>query len=70
MARLTAQDIRNLTPEERERRLEDLYDQLSSLRTEVATGGGTENPYQIRQVKKTIARILTVEREEELGVPR
>ncbi|MFO7835617.1 MAG: 50S ribosomal protein L29 [Candidatus Thorarchaeota archaeon] len=70
MARLTTQDIRNLTPEERKRRLEDLYDQLSSLRIEVATGGGTENPYQIRQVKKTIARILTVQREEELGVSR
>ncbi|MGV9103508.1 MAG: 50S ribosomal protein L29 [Promethearchaeia archaeon] len=70
MARLTTQDIRNLTPEERKRRLEDLYDQLSSLRIEVATGGGTENPYQIRKVKKTIARILTVQREEELGGSR
>jgi ribosomal protein L29 len=39
---------------------------MSSIRIELATGGGTENPYKIRAVKRAIARILTVEREEEL----
>ena len=66
MARLTAKDIRQLNPAERKKRLEELYDELSSIRVESATGGGTENPYKIRNVKRAIARILTIQREEEL----
>ena len=59
-------DIRRLTPAEREKKLEELYTELSNIRTQVATGGGTENPYRARNVKKSIARILTIQREEEL----
>ena len=68
MARLTAQDIRNLTPQERQKRLNELYNELTSIRIELATGGGTENPYKTRAVKKAIARILTINREEEMEV--
>ncbi|MHA1741737.1 MAG: 50S ribosomal protein L29 [Candidatus Thorarchaeota archaeon] len=70
MARLTAKDIRKLTPAERKKKLEELYDELSSVRIQMATGGGTENPYRIRAVKRAIARILTIEREEELEAVR
>ncbi len=66
MAKLTAKDIRELTPVERQKRLEELYNEMSSIRVEVATGGGTENPYRIRKVRRAIARILTIQREEEL----
>ena len=66
MARLTAKDIRELNPAERKKKLDELYNEMSSIRIELATGGGTENPYKIRAVKRAIARILTVEREEEL----
>lgn len=66
MARLTAKDIRELTPAERKKKLDELYNEMSSIRIELATGGGTENPYKIRAVKRAIARILTVEREEEM----
>jgi large subunit ribosomal protein L29 len=68
LARLTASDIRKLTGPEREKRLEELYNELSSVRIQMATGGGTENPYRIRSIRKAIARILTVQREEELEV--
>ena len=70
MARLTARDIRELNPAERKKKLDELYNEMSSIRIELATGGGTENPYKIRAVKKAIARILTVEREEELEATR
>ena len=66
MAGLTAQDIRKLTPAERQKKLEELYNEMSSIRVEAATGGGTENPYRIRNVRRAIARILTIQREEEL----
>ncbi|MHA1770760.1 MAG: 50S ribosomal protein L29 [Candidatus Thorarchaeota archaeon] len=66
MARLTAKDIRSLTDAERKKKLENLYDELSTVRIQLATGGGTENPYKIRGVRKAIARILTIQREMEL----
>ena len=65
MPTLTPSDIRNLTSTERQKKLEDLYNELSSIRIQIATGGGTENPYKTRNVKKAIARILTIQREEE-----
>ncbi|MFX1263879.1 MAG: 50S ribosomal protein L29 [Promethearchaeota archaeon] len=65
MARLTAKDIRKLTPAERQKKLEDLYNELAEIRIQHATGGGTENPFRIRNVRKAIARILTIESEME-----
>ncbi len=66
MSGLNAKEIRKLTPAERQKKLEELYNEMSSIRIESATGGGTENPYKIRNVRKAIARILTITREEEL----
>jgi len=68
MARLTAKDIRKLTSTERQKKLDELYDEMSRIRIETATGGGTENPYKIRAVKRAIARILTIQHLEELEV--
>ena len=65
MARLTAKDIRNLTPPERQKRLEELYNELTEIRISMATGGGTDNPYRIRNVRRAIARILTIQSEME-----
>ncbi|MFW9912171.1 MAG: 50S ribosomal protein L29 [Candidatus Thorarchaeota archaeon] len=65
MARLTAKDIRRLTPPERQKRLEELYNELTEIRIQMATGGGTENPYRIRNVRRAIARILTIQSEME-----
>jgi large subunit ribosomal protein L29 len=61
---LNAKEIRKLTPAERQKKLEELYNEMSSIRIEMATGGGTENPYRIRNVRRAIARILTIQHEE------
>jgi large subunit ribosomal protein L29 len=63
---LNAKEIRKLTPAERQKKLEELYNEMSSIRIESATGGGTENPYRIRNVRRAIARILTIQHEERL----
>jgi len=70
VTRLTAKDIRKMTPAERQKKLESLYDELSAVRIQQATGGTTENPFKIRSVKRAIARILTIQREEELEAER
>ncbi|MFW9845190.1 MAG: 50S ribosomal protein L29 [Candidatus Thorarchaeota archaeon] len=65
MARLTAKDIRKLTPPERQKKLDELYNEITKIRIQLATGGGTDNPYRIRNVRRAIARILTIQNEME-----
>lgn len=65
---LRISEIRELSPEEKRKRLGELWAELSRLRTMVGAGGSIENPMRIRELKKAIARILTVVREEELDI--
>jgi large subunit ribosomal protein L29 len=60
-------DIRAMSPEDREKRIAELRTELMRLRTMVKAGGAPENPSQIREIRRTIARILTVENEEKRG---
>lgn len=57
-------EIRDMSGEERERRLSELRTELVRVRTMVKAGGAVENPSRIRDIKRTIARILTVMTEE------
>ncbi|MGD2200435.1 MAG: 50S ribosomal protein L29 [Candidatus Bathyarchaeota archaeon] len=60
--------IRELSPEERDSRLEELRAELSEVRTMINAGGSIENPGRVKALRKAIARLLTVNREEELGL--
>ncbi|BES81304.1 hypothetical protein PABY_08710 [Pyrodictium abyssi] len=62
---IKTEDIRKMSPEERLKKLEELQEELVKLRLK-AVVGTLENPGAIRAIRKTIARILTVMREEEL----
>lgn len=62
---IKTEDIRRMSPEERLKKLEELREELVKLRLKAAVGT-LENPGAIRAIRKTIARILTVMREEEL----
>jgi len=53
-----------MMPEERKKRLNELRTELVRLRTTVAAGGTIENPARIREIRRTIARILTIENEQ------
>ncbi|UCC34046.1 MAG: 50S ribosomal protein L29 [Candidatus Bathyarchaeota archaeon] len=57
-----------MSPEDRRKRVAELRTELMRLRTMVRAGGAPENPSQIREIRRTIASILTVENEEKLGV--
>ena len=59
------QDIRDLSTQELEDKIKDLKEELFNLRFQNATKQ-LDNPQRIVEVKKTIAKILTVLREEEL----
>ncbi len=60
-------EIRNLSDQDLELKLEDLKEELFNLRFRSAVGQ-LENPMRIRTVRKTIARVMTIMRERELGI--
>jgi large subunit ribosomal protein L29 len=61
-------EIIGMSSEERAKKLTELRAELARLKTMVRAGGAVENPARIRELRKTIAQILTVENEEKLGL--
>ena len=64
MAILHPEEIRDMTPAEREAELEDLETELLNAKAVKAAGGAPENPAQIGELRRTIARIKTIQGEE------
>ena len=62
---MKVKDLRDMSVEELEVKLAELREELFNLRFQQATNQ-LDNPMRIVEVKKTIARILTILREEEL----
>ncbi len=50
--------------------MEEIRTELRRLKTMVEAGGAVEHPSRIRELRKAIARILTVENEARRGVDR
>ena len=69
MAVLRVNEIRAMSPEERRKRLEELRAELIRLKS-LARRGQLDKPARVREIRGAIARILTVEREERLGIRR
>jgi len=57
-----------MSTEERAKKLSDLRAEMARLKTMVRAGGAVENPARIRELRKTIAQILTIEHEDKLGL--
>ena len=58
---LRKRELKQLIPQEREKKLSELRTELVKLRTSVKSGGTVDNVGRIREIRKTIARLLTVE---------
>jgi large subunit ribosomal protein L29 len=63
MAILRMREIRYMTPDQRIVQLKKLMKELARLRAEVSTGGSLEKPSRVKEIKRTIAQIKTVMRE-------
>ncbi len=61
---LKVKEIRELTPDERKNKLKELKAELMHERGVSAMGGSSPSPGKIRQIRQSIARILTVMQEE------
>jgi large subunit ribosomal protein L29 len=58
-------EVRDMTPAEREAELEDLQTELLNAKAVQAAGGAPENPGRIKELRRAIARIKTIQNEEE-----
>ncbi len=61
---LRVKEIREMSPEERKKKLDELRTELMRIKTMIKAGGSMENTARVRELRKVIARILTVENEE------
>ncbi len=65
---LRLKEIRAMSAEDRGKKISELRAELARLKTMVRAGGAVENPARIRELRKAIAKILTIENEDKLGV--
>jgi len=62
---MKASEIRDLSPDERQRKIGELKEECFNLRFQHSIGQ-LENPQKIRQTRRDIARIRTIVRESEI----
>ena len=67
---LRVKEIRDMSSDERTKRIGELKTELVRLRTMIRAGGTVENPARVKQLRKTIARLLTIQHEEKLGITK
>ena len=62
---LRLKEIRDLSDEKRKEKLIELQTELRKLTSMTKSGGSVDNPSRIKELRKGIARILTVQGEME-----
>jgi len=65
---LRMREIRDMSSEGRTEKLDEFRTELLRLKTMIGAGGTVENPARVKALRKTIAKILTVEHEERRGI--
>ena len=61
MAILRKRELAQMLPEEQKKKVSELRAELTTIRTQVKSGGTVENPARVRELRRTIARILTLQ---------
>jgi len=64
MAILYPDEIRDMTAAERQSELEELETELLNAKSLQAAGGVPEDPTKLKKLRRAIARIKTIQREE------
>ena len=63
MAIYKTKELRGMGKEEIDDKLQQLKTELSKERGAIASGTKAENPGKVKEIRKTIARILTIKKE-------
>ena len=61
MAILRKREMKQMLPEERKKKILELRAELTTIRTSIKSGGTVENPSRVRELRRTVARLLTAE---------
>jgi len=61
---LRRREIKQMLPEERTKKVTELRAELTTIRTMVKSGGTVDNPTRIRELRRTVARLLTAGNQE------
>ena len=64
---LRLKDIRAMSSDERTKKLDELRTELVRLKTMIKAGGSIDNPARVRELRRTIARIHTIENEKKIS---
>ena len=70
MAVLKIKDARNMKPEDRAKRLNEFELELSKLKGSSAVGATIKEPGKVKELRKAIARILTIVKEEKTSIKK
>ncbi|MCK5587272.1 MAG: 50S ribosomal protein L29 [Candidatus Lokiarchaeota archaeon] len=65
MAILRSKEIRTMEPSARLKKLNELQAEYMQNKAKMASGGALENPGRIKALRRTIARLITIIKEEE-----
>lgn len=65
---LRVKEIRDMPSEDRIKRLSEYRTELLRLRTMIQAGGTVENPNRIKELRRAIAKIMTIEHEQKLDI--
>lgn len=63
VAILKTKEIRNMSPHEKMDEVEKLRTELIRENALASAGGAPDNPGRIREIKRTIARVKTIQKE-------
>jgi large subunit ribosomal protein L29 len=61
LAILRKREINQMLPEERTKKISELRAELTTIRTQVKSGGTVDNPARVRELRRTVARLLTAQ---------
>ena len=59
-------EIANMSSDARAQKLVELRTELARMKTMIRAGGAVEDPTRVRELRKAIAKILTIEQEQKL----
>jgi len=65
MAILKAKELREMSTEDTEEHLKDLYKRKMKIKSDISAGISSESIGNLREIKRTIARLLTIKHEKE-----
>lgn len=60
MAIIRAKDARKLSAKEIDSKIEELRKEILKLRSQVSAGATPENPGKLKEIKRTIARLIFI----------